>query len=1099
MINTVSAIDNNITESNDLISSDENQDILDIEKTNGDIENTQRDSKELTKNNNIDVTKEASSESEKIDPEIRLIDSEIHPGVEKTFLAILPYDATGTATFRISQTTISNKIKVENGMVMYTYKIPESYNLEKYYYYLIYSGDEKYNAKRANATLTLTPVDGKVNASMTLKNFTSKYSTTIPLKVNLNKTATGTVIFKVDGTQFAKAKINDGVAEVNYTGKLTPGNRTLTATYLGNYLYEETSVNSTLEIKKLNSKIFVKNIAAKAGNVTLFTANVTDEFGNIAKNVKVQFRLNDKFIGSNKTNNEGIVNLYYLIPSKLYTQKNNISINTIETKTLLNSTKNATLTLKTLKTKITVPNISTIPSKTVVITATVVDEFNNYVTKGNVTFVKDNVTMKTVPVSNGFAKFTYTTNYKTANQTYIYAYYVGDWKYANSTGKGTFKITQMKTTITSTAVDAKPNSQITITATIRDQNLNPATEGEVKFTLAGKVIGTSNVTKGVAKIKYTLNSYSAGNYRIQCDYSGSKVYKSCSNNNTMTVTRYSTTIKGDSINAVVGKDTTITISITDEEKYNVKQGAVEYYINSEYIGSSNVSNGVAKITYNIPSKFDGKIIRYYVTYVKNEFYDSNSYTDTITVSHQKTVYVATNGSDSNLGDELHPYKTLSYAVNHITLFGTIKLGEGTFSASGIVLNNSINIVGSGRDKTTIDGLNNGKTIFNISKRNVVLTIKGVTIKNGKSNDEFSAGAIVSSGKLNVVSSSFINNTGTGLYSGGAIYSNGILNLSHCQFKYNVVTNVNSQGGAIRVYNNISYISNCQFDSNKVTGTNSTGGSVIYSESGDLIINTTVFVNNTASGKYVTGGVIRAIYGAMVIDNSSFKQNSVKATDYAVGGIIGSISCGISVMNSSFVSNTIEGKNSAGGCAIYVETAALDVVDSKLNSNKIITKDGYGGVIYGYYSVLTLKNNEIKNNVVNTTNYGFGGVIYSNVGNLTVNKTNFTNNQVKSNNMALAGAIYSISNVTISNSNFEKNKVNATNIGGGAIANMGNLTIKKTNFIDNYAYDCGNAITSTNTAVNNINNNYWGSDKPDWTKVLYSVSQPSSYSSTKIDN
>lgn len=1099
MINAVSAIDNNITEENNLKTIDDNQDSLDIEKINTGIETTKNDSKEVTKNNNLNIAKESSSESEKIDPDIRLIDSEIHPGVEKTFIAILPYDATGTATFKISKTTISNKIKVEYGMVMYTYKIPETYNKEKYYYYLIYSGDEKYNAKRANATLTLTPEGGKVNATMTLKNITSKYSDTIPLTVKLNDTATGNVIFKVDGTQIAKAKINNGIASVNYTGKLTPGNRTLTATYIGNYLYEETSINSTLEIRKLNTKINVKNIAAKAGNVTLFTANVTDEFGNVAKNTKVQFRLNGNFIGSNTTNNEGVVNVYYLIPSKLYTQKNNISINTIETKTLLSSSKDATLTLKQLKTKTTVPNISTIPSKTVVITATVVDEFNNYVTKGNVTFVKDNVTLKTVAVSNGFAKFTYTTNYKTANQTNIYAYYVGDWKYGNSTGKGTFKITQLKTTISSTAVDAKPNSQITITATIRDQNLNPATEGEVKFTLAGNVIGTSNVTKGVAKIKYTLNSYSAGNYRIQCDYSGSKVYKSCSNNNTMTVTRYSTNIKGDSINAVVGKDTTITITISDEEKYNVKHGTVEYYINNEYIGSSNVSNGVSKITYNVPSKFDGKILRYYVNYEKNDIYDSNSYTDTITVSHQKTVYVSVNGSDSNLGDELHPFKTLGYAVNHITLFGTIKLGEGTFSASGIVLNNSITIVGSGRDKTIIDGLNNGKTIFNITKRNVVLSIRSVTIKNGKSNNEFSAGAIVSSGKLNVYSSAFVDNTATGLYSGGAIYSNGILNLTHCKFVNNVVTNVNSQGGAIRSYNNITYISNCQFDSNKVTGNNSTGGSVIYSEYSDLIINSTIFTNNTAKGKYVTGGVIRCIYGAMVIDNSTFKQNSIKATDYAVGGTIGSIGCGISVLNTSFNSNNIDAINSAGGCAIYVETAALDIIDSKLNSNKIITKDGYGGVIYGYYSVVTLKSNVITNNIVNTTNNAMGGVIYSNSGNLTVDTTNFTNNQVKSENMALAGAIYSYSNVTISNSNFNKNKVNATNIGGGAIANMGNLTVKKTNFIDNYAYDCGNAITSAPTAYNSINNNYWGSNNPEWSKLLYSISQPNSYYTTKINN
>ena len=567
----------------------------------------------------------------------------------------------------------------------------------------------------------------------------------------------------------------------------------------------------------------------------------------------------------------------------------------------------------------------------------------------------------------------------------------------------------------------------------------------------------------------------------------------------LTITRYDTSISGESINAVVGNTTSITLNIIDEEKYNVNNGTVNYYINNEFIGSANVSQGYATLDYKVPSKYDGKTVKYYATYVKNDIYESSSYSNTMVISHQKIVYVSPNGNDNNLGDENHPFKTINHAINHITLFGTIYLDEGTYSTYGLQLNNSITLIGSGRDKTIIDGLNKGQPIFNMSKRNVVLTIDGVTIKNGKSNQQFSAGAIVTSGKLTITNSRFVNNTGNGNFSGGAIYTNGILNVTNTEFINNVVTNINSQGGAIRTYNNITYLTNCTFDSNKVTGSNSTGGSVLYSDSGDMIINGTTFNKNGATGKYVTGGVIRSIYGAVVIDNSTFTNNNIKATEYGIGGIIGSISSGVSILNSRFTSNIINATNSAGGSIAYVETAAMEMKNSIINSNKVFSKETYGGSLYGFKAYITLTNNTFSYNSMNATTNGFGGILYANEGKLTVNKTKFINNTIRANNMALAGVLYAYSNVNIMNSDLIGNNINASNIGGGAIANMGNMTITHTNLIDNYAYDAGNAITATDTSRNDINDNYWGSTNPSWDKLLNIVPTPSSYSKTKFNH
>ncbi|RAP52019.1 MAG: hypothetical protein BZ138_03890 [Methanosphaera sp. rholeuAM270] len=1032
-------------------------------------------------------------------PDIRLSDSEIHPGIEKTFLALLPSDATGLSVFKINEKSISGKLEAEYGMVSYTYLVPKSLKSEEYKLYLTYSGDKKYIGKTVNATLTLTPEGGRVNADMTMKNFSTKYLTPAQLSVKLNRDAFGNITFQVNNVNVSTVKFANGQVKYNYTSRLTPGTYNLTAIYSGNYKYLKSVVNSTLKVNKLKSSVAVKNVTSKAGKNTLFKATVTNELGKNVKNMNVTFKLGGEIIGSNTTNTNGFVKLYYTLPSSLY--KKTFTVKTIAntTDTILSSSATSTLSLKQLKTRVSVPNISTKPSKTIVVTATVLDEFNNYVSKGIVTFKKGNATLGKVNVSNGFAKFTYRTNYKTSNKTYIYASYVGDWKYASSKGKGTYQVTKLKTVITPNAVDAKPNSEITLKAIVRDQNQNYATDGSVRFTLNKSVIGTASVKNGVSTLKTTLKDYTAGTYRIRAEYLGSKIYKKSSNTNSMTVKRYDTSIQGNEENAVVGSKSTLSLTVIDEEKYNVNTGTVKYYLNNEFIGTANVIKGVATIYFTVPSKYDGKTIKYYANYEKNGIYESSSYSNTLTVTHQKTVYVSPNGSDSNLGDKSHPFKTIQYAVNHISLFGTVKLMAGTYSLSGLNLNTSVNLIGSGRDKTFIDGQNSGVPVFNITKRNAVLTMDSITIKNAKSNHQFSAGAIVTSGKLNIMNSRFINNTGNGLYSGGAIYTNGILNVTNTEFINNRVTNINSQGGAIRCYDNTTFITNCKFESNQVTGTNSTGAAAIYGDTSDIIINSTTFTKNVAKGKYITGGIIRAISGAVVIDRSTFTNNQITSNDYAIGGIIGSLSSGISISNTSMNSNTIKAKNSAGGAGVYVEAAAMDIKDSKINSNTLSANSTYGGVIYSYKAFVTISNSDIKNNRLYDTDKGYGGALYAYEGQVNITRTNFYNNSIKAKSLALAGAVYSYSTININSSNFEKNNINASNLGGGAIANMGTLNVTKTNFINNSAFNAGDAITATATAKNIIENNYWASENPTWTNLLYSVKTPKNYSKTKIKN
>ena len=64
--------------------------------------------------------------------------------------------------------------------------------------------------------------------------------------------------------------------------------------------------------------------------------------------------------------------------------------------------------------------------------------------------------------------------------------------------------------------------------------------------------------------------------------------------------------------------------------------------------------------------------------------------------------------------------------------------------------------------------------------------------------------------------------------------------------------------------------------------------------------------------------------------------------------------------------------------------------------------------------------------------------------------------------------------------------------------MYNLTVTKSNFASNNASNIGNAITGSCTMVN-INDNYWGSASPDWTKEIKGIPNPTTYSKTKINH
>ncbi|MBF4469426.1 MAG: Ig-like domain repeat protein [Methanobrevibacter arboriphilus] len=246
------------------------------------------------------------------------------------------------------------------------------------------------------------------------------------------------------------------------------------------------------------------------------------------------------------------------------------------------------------------------------------------------------------------------------------------------------------------------------------------------------------------------------------------------------------------------------------------------------------------------------------------------------------IYVSTNGSDTNNGQNGSPYATIDKAIKSSSENDNVKihLSEGNFTGNGnlnltIDKNHtnggSLTIIGAGINKTFIDGVNS-YNIFNIGRYSNVSLIN-LTIINGRST---TYGAISFNGTLNIENCSFENNMAT-TGSGGAIYSPGVgsevLTVSNSFFSNN---NATQHGGAIYAYA-LANITNSIFVNNYA---GYSGGSVYNSGSSSRYssISNCTFNDSTAGRD---GGSLYITYASVV--NNTFENSKTTGTSTSYGG------------------------------------------------------------------------------------------------------------------------------------------------------------------------------------------------------------------------
>ena len=331
------------------------------------------------------------------------------------------------------------------------------------------------------------------------------------------------------------------------------------------------------------------------------------------------------------------------------------------------------------------------------------------------------------------------------------------------------------------------------------------------------------------------------------------------------------------------------------------------------------------------------------------------------------VYVATNGSDTNIGTADSPYLTIQKGVNSVSEDGTVYIANGVYNGTNntnITLGTSMKITGQSQTGTIINGTGTN-WIFYIPY-GLTVTIQNLTLTN--TNIEGDGGAVNNDGTLTLTNCTFTNNNITGY--GGAIYNTGnINNLTNCIFINN---SADYYGGAVENEGTINNMTQCTF----INNTSESYGGAIDSDGTIGDITDCIFTDNAAGEG---GGAIDTYTGSISnITGCIFTENKANYGSAIANWYTGAT---VSAHFNSFIDNT--------DFTLYCYEGFINATDNWWGTNNpdfnnLISTE-YGGIIdtsnWLYMTITSDSNNMYNsghNNVTVNFNNAYNGTTITNL-------------------------------------------------------------------------------------------------------------------------
>ena len=292
----------------------------------------------------------------------------------------------------------------------------------------------------------------------------------------------------------------------------------------------------------------------------------------------------------------------------------------------------------------------------------------------------------------------------------------------------------------------------------------------------------------------------------------------------------------------------------------------------------------------------------------------------------------------------------------------------------------------------------------------------------------------------------ISTTYTITYANALIYNNGKLTLYNVNATNNKIKTKNSAQGMIKAASSNSEITiqNSLFENNSIIAeSNSAHGAAIHAESGTMKIYNSKFIKNT--GTYGSGAIRDGAESVYI--NNTFEKNSAKNS--------GAIYCYNS--KSTFINNRFIENSAEEDCgALYINIDMQNDRDHPFTNNTFIgnVAGRDGGAIYASKSL-----------------GNYGSPIENNI---------FINNDAKRNGGAILYSPGYGSKYFIKNSIFKGNIANNYAVISNFQDSSSELTIQNSIFENNKARSKSGVLVQYRIA--NFENNYWGSNNPDFSKI-----------------
>lgn len=356
---------------------------------------------------------------------------------------------------------------------------------------------------------------------------------------------------------------------------------------------------------------------------------------------------------------------------------------------------------------------------------------------------------------------------------------------------------------------------------------------------------------------------------------------------------------------------------------------------------------------------------------------------------------------------------------------------------------------------------NGRNVFGgfvLNEDSVFNRVRILNCKGQEYNRSNFAGAIYNSGgNLEITESAFSGNftdaAGFNFGVGGAVYNlnGGEITVNSTLFENNYSNGASSYGGAVangyqQGAKAVMTVNNSIFQNNYSYGSLIPHGGALYNN-GDITVNGTKFTGNYSEGPegaYSYGGAFTN-EGTGEISDSSFSGNYATAGNYslAYGGVI-SNTANLDIKNSTFEDNYAKSGTDAKTAGGSIYNSGTITIESGLfeNNSAIGGAEASGGALYNETGgIMTVKDTDFNSNKV-SGNDGDGGAVY-NLGTLTIDGGALNGNSVSGTNSAYGGALYNgaSGSATITDAILKDNGLASSSGEGGAVYNAGKLTFE----------------------------------------------------------